>query len=112
MVNDRTPKVLINMEMTENYEFDDKKHYPERIFLQGKCDDTVAKISKDCGWDEDFLGRISKCKSAPETEKTLKNHMTISNDELAQAMEKLTIQDKKEESKDEPKEEKESTEDK
>jgi len=62
-VDDKTPKVLINMTKTENYDFDNKELHPERIFLQGKCDEVVAKISKDCGWEQEFKERIQKCKS-------------------------------------------------
>ena len=47
------PKVLINMENTWASGFDFKtKKMPERLFLQGKCDDIVVKISKDCGWED------------------------------------------------------------
>ena len=28
--------------------------YPERLFIEGKCDDTILQICKDAGWLEDI----------------------------------------------------------
>jgi len=25
------------------------------MFIEGKCDDTIWKLVKDCGWEEDFM---------------------------------------------------------
>ena len=50
------PKVLINVENSpaqDEFDFKNAK-YPERLFLQGNCDDVVGKIVMDCGWDEEF----------------------------------------------------------
>lgn len=85
-VDEKTPKVLINMTPTQDYDFEDKEYYPERIFLQGKCDEVVAKISKDCGWEDEFKARIQNCK-------------TQSADDLIKQMEGLTIADKNAEEK-------------
>lgn len=63
-VKTECPKVLINMENTDysGYDFKNKMN-PERLFLKGKCDDIVVKITKDCGWGEDFSKRIEKSKN-------------------------------------------------
>jgi len=52
------PKVLINMSLTENYDFNDKEKYPERLFVKGKCDQTIYQIAKDCGWTDDLKAQI------------------------------------------------------
>ena len=51
-VGNKVPSVLINMENLEKngYDYDDVMDHPERLYLQGKCDDTIMKIVKDCGW--------------------------------------------------------------
>ena len=58
------PKVLINMTNTdkEGYDFADKHNFPERLFLQGKCDDTVTKIMADCEQAEQFEQFVSEMK--------------------------------------------------
>ena len=50
------PKVLINMENTDmnDYDFDDLKNHPERLFLQGKCDEILQKIVNEVGWTKEF----------------------------------------------------------
>jgi NAD-dependent SIR2 family protein deacetylase len=53
-ISDKTPKVLINMTLTENHDFDNREYHPERLFIKGKCDDTIKKISRDCGWWTDL----------------------------------------------------------
>ena len=37
------PKVLINLNntATEGYDFEDLANFPERLYLEGKCDDTI-----------------------------------------------------------------------
>ena len=47
-----TPCVLINLENLEHngFDFEDFFEHPERIFLQGKCDDVILKLCKDVGW--------------------------------------------------------------
>ena len=66
------------MTKTERYDFDNRDYHPERIFLEGKCDDIVAKLCKDCGWEKEFKERITKCK-------------TQSADDLIKQMESLQI---------------------
>ena len=51
------------MTKTPQHPFDDVEHYPERIFIEGKCDDIVGKIAKECGWADEFKEKIQKCKS-------------------------------------------------
>ena len=83
------PKVLINLENTDFSGYDFKTKYkPERLFLQGKCDDVVTKISKDCGWGEDFSKRIANSKNQPDPTKM---------DELLAKMEQFEIHVKEEE---------------
>lgn len=58
-VKDDCPKVLINLENTITKGFDfDSEDKPERLFLQGYCDEIVAKLAQDCGWEEEFQSRI------------------------------------------------------
>ena len=51
-----TPKVLINMHNTrdEGYDFDDLYNNPERLFIQGKCDQVVRKLVDDIGWTQEY----------------------------------------------------------
>ena len=51
------PKVLINLENTDKngYDFDDNERFPERIFLQGKCDEIVYQIISEVGWTKDLM---------------------------------------------------------
>ena len=44
------PKVLINRENTKKYSGIDFEKTPNRLFLQGDCDDVVLKLIKDCEW--------------------------------------------------------------
>jgi NAD-dependent SIR2 family protein deacetylase len=52
MASDDCPKVLINMtnNREHGFDFDNLYHHPERLLLQGKCDEICAKIKKDVGW--------------------------------------------------------------
>ena len=45
-VSDSVPKVLINMKNTKHnyFDFDNKEDYPNRILLQGSCDESVRDI--------------------------------------------------------------------
>lgn len=54
MVN--CPQVLINMDNTATAGFDflDPENHPMRIFLQGKCDETIANIVNHCGWEQEL----------------------------------------------------------
>lgn len=55
-ISDKRPKVLINMENTDysGFEFNDQEKYPNRLFLQGKCDDVINQICEEVGWAEDL----------------------------------------------------------
>ena len=59
---DGVPKVLWNLENTteHGYDFEDIKEFPNRLYMKGKCDDTIWKLCKDLGWVDDFV------KSCPE----------------------------------------------
>jgi len=64
---DKCESVLINMEntATHGYDFDNAKKYPERLFIKGPCDETVKRIAKDLGWEDDLNARIAKKGEAP-----------------------------------------------
>lgn len=54
-----TPKVLFNMDNTKEtggYDFLDGN--PKKLFVQGKCDETLTKLAKDCGWEADFQAAL------------------------------------------------------
>ena len=45
------PKVLFNLDNTKDtggYDFSEKK--VRKLFVQGKCDETVAQLCHDLGW--------------------------------------------------------------
>lgn len=49
------PKVLFNMNNTKTtspYDFD--KPSENKIFVAGKCDETIWQLVKDLGWEADF----------------------------------------------------------
>ena len=49
------PKVLFNLDNTkETGGYDFTKSNENKLFVQGKCDETLAKLVKDCGWMDDF----------------------------------------------------------
>lgn len=50
------PRVLMNLENTaeSGYDFANPEKYPERLWLNGKCDDTIRTICKQLGWEEDL----------------------------------------------------------
>ena len=55
MVSASCPKVLMNLENTKDtggYDF--LEPGTTKLFIKGKCDETVAQLCKDCGWQEDF----------------------------------------------------------
>lgn len=55
MVKANCPKVLFNMENTREtggMDFTEQNRY--KLFVQGKCDETIRKLVDDCGWTEDF----------------------------------------------------------
>lgn len=57
------PKVLINMHNTKEhgYDFVDK---PNRLFLEGKCDESILKLVKDCKWQDEFREVLPECHKA------------------------------------------------
>ena len=55
MLKDTCPKVLFNMEntnLTSGWDFTEPNRY--KLFVEGKCDDTIRKLAVDCGWSEEF----------------------------------------------------------
>ena len=56
MISDDVSKVLINLENTKEagFDFDNSEKYPNRIFLEGKCDDVVQELAEQCGWREEL----------------------------------------------------------
>ena len=56
MIGPNVPKVLFNLTNTKEtggYDFEEKTN--SKLFVQGKCDETLAKLVEDCGWGEDFM---------------------------------------------------------
>jgi len=56
------PKVLFNMENvfeTCGIDFDEPQY--NKIFVKGKCDESILKLAKDCGWNDDFKAVLHKC---------------------------------------------------
>jgi NAD-dependent SIR2 family protein deacetylase len=56
------PKVLFNMENvfeTCGIDFDEPQH--NKILVKGKCDESILKLAKDCGWNDDFKAVLHKC---------------------------------------------------
>ena len=55
------PKVLFNMNNTKatgGYDFETGEN---KLFVAGKCDETIVKLVKDCGWTEDFAKVLPVC---------------------------------------------------
>ena len=67
------PQVLINMENTAHngYDFCDVESRPDRLFLEGQCDDIIEEISKHCGWHEDLMKRFEADKVVDQTTKDM-----------------------------------------
>ena len=63
------PKVLINLENTaENgFDFMDLLENPERLFIPGKCDETIFRICKDLGWTNELYSLMGKPLPKEET---------------------------------------------
>jgi len=54
-LKESVPKVLFNLNNTKatgGMDFEEKGRM--KLFVQGKCDETLAKLAEDCGWGEDF----------------------------------------------------------
>ena len=55
MLSPNVPKVLFNLNNTKEtggYDFEEKTNC--KLFVQGKCDETLAKLVEDCGWKDHF----------------------------------------------------------
>jgi NAD-dependent SIR2 family protein deacetylase len=55
IVKKDVPKVLFNLNNTKEtggIDFEEKNRM--KLFVKGKCDETLAKLAEDCGWKEDF----------------------------------------------------------
>jgi NAD-dependent SIR2 family protein deacetylase len=69
MMKKGVPKVLFNMENTKEtggQDFTEKDC--RKLFVQGKCDETIAKLCADIGWTEEFrtvLPDVHKGKEVP-----------------------------------------------
>ena len=77
-VPENTPSVLVNLENTfgAGYDFEDTFGHPNRLFLQGKCDDTIIKLCKDVGWYDDLKKLIDKNKKVPVKDKKVVKNKT------------------------------------
>lgn len=57
----KCPQVLVNLTNTDEAGYDfDSEEQPHRLFLQGKCDDTLTEIAEYCGWQEELASRFRK----------------------------------------------------
>lgn len=36
------------------FDFDNKKDFPNRLFLEGKCDETLFELAAAVGWDAEL----------------------------------------------------------
>mmetsp|Transcript_36685 Transcript_36685/g.56255 ORF Transcript_36685/g.56255 Transcript_36685/m.56255 type:complete len:97 (-) Transcript_36685:80-370(-) len=54
------PRVLINLENTSSngYDFCDILNFPQRTFIEGKCDEIVCQLVVDVGWEDEFLALL------------------------------------------------------
>ena len=64
MTNVDCPKVLINMYNTaeHGFDFDNPEEYPDRLLLEGKCDEVLLELCDHCGWKDDLVSRKYKFK--------------------------------------------------
>ena len=69
-VEQGVPKVLFNMQNTKetgDQDFTQPNTY--KLFVQGKCDETIRKLVADCGWTEEYeaiLPKVHKTPAAPK----------------------------------------------
>ena len=56
-IKDKCPCILFNMENTKEhgFDFEDLESRPGRLFVKGKCDESLAKLVRDVGWIEEFI---------------------------------------------------------
>jgi hypothetical protein len=61
MFQEDVPKVLINMTntATAGFDFEDPEKFPNRLLVQGKCDEVVQDICEKVGWADDLKSHIS-----------------------------------------------------
>ena len=54
------PQVLINLQNTAHhgFDFEDPVNRPDRLLWQGKCDEVICQIAKECGWFDNLKERI------------------------------------------------------
>jgi len=50
MIKQKCPKVLFNMNNTKQTGGYDFTQGEDKLFVEGKCDETVIKLVKDCEW--------------------------------------------------------------
>ena len=65
-VKERSPKVLFNMNNTDEtgqIDFTEPNSY--KLFIQGKCDETLRKLVADCGWTEEFEALLPEVHKRP-----------------------------------------------
>ena len=53
-VKDNVPRVLFNLNNTTESGGIDFTEGPNKLFVQGKCDETLTRLAEDCGWADDF----------------------------------------------------------
>ena len=55
-IDDDCPQVLIGSESALDFGFDPrcKDMFPNRLYLQGDCDETIINLINDLNWDKDF----------------------------------------------------------
>jgi NAD-dependent histone deacetylase SIR2 len=61
MIKQKCPKVLFNMNNTKDTGGYDFTKGEGKLFVQGKCDETIIKLVKDCGWESEFLEVLPEC---------------------------------------------------
>lgn len=62
MIGKDVPKVLFNMENTTDtggMDFTERETF--KLFVQGKCDETIRRLVQDCGWTNDFEEILPDC---------------------------------------------------
>lgn len=64
--------MLINLTNTAEAGFDfDSSEHPHRLFLQGKCDDTLTEVAESCGWGEELTARFAKTEKKSKKPRSL-----------------------------------------
>lgn len=76
-IKDCTPCVLFNVECEvprkHGFDFQDLENKPNRLYIEGKCDETLAQLCRDVGWILDLIAvnpeRMEKAGITVEGEK-------------------------------------------